>query len=178
MRVLRSVFLGSFSTVKELGLHMIVTIGEKNLTSRSQFMKVCLLRLPCQSFKNKEYVLVVFHIRCNNSDVRLKHPWLTNKEAVFTSPSHPIKTMNKNEIVLTLTQAKLSEVSCCFTRLHHSVLMAKGIAFFIWFVDCTLSNNNYYQYTWPNRKSASSKHTLSGPQKTDSGLLMHYQPYS
>ena len=25
---------------------------------------------------------------------------------------------------------------------------------------------------------ASSKHTLSGPQKTDSGLLMHYQPYS
>ena len=37
---------------------------------------------------------------------------------------------------------------------------------------------NYYQYTWPNRKSASSKHTLSGPQKTDNGLLMHYQPYS
>ena len=36
----------------------------------------------------------------------------------------------------------------------------------------------YYQYTRPNRKSASSKHTLSGPQKTDSGLLMHYQPYS
>ena len=26
-------------------------------------------------------------------------------------------------------------------------------------------------YAWPNRKSASSKHTLSGPQKTDSGLL-------
>ena len=37
---------------------------------------------------------------------------------------------------------------------------------------------NYYQYTRPNRESASSKHTLSGPQKTDSGLLMHYQPYS
>ena len=37
---------------------------------------------------------------------------------------------------------------------------------------------NYDQYTRPNRKSASSKHTLSGPQKTDSGLLMHYQPYS
>ena len=37
---------------------------------------------------------------------------------------------------------------------------------------------HYYQYTRPNRKSASSKHTLSGPQKTDSGLLMHYQPYS
>ena len=36
----------------------------------------------------------------------------------------------------------------------------------------------YYQYTRPNRKSASSKHTLSGPQMTDSGLLMHYQPYS
>ena len=45
---------------------MIVTIGEKNLVSRGQFKKVCLLRLPCQSFKNKEYVLVVFHIRCNN----------------------------------------------------------------------------------------------------------------
>ena len=39
-------------------------------------------------------------------------------------------------------------------------------------------NIHYYQYTRPNRKSASSKHTLSGPQKTDSGLLMHYQPYS
>ena len=39
-------------------------------------------------------------------------------------------------------------------------------------------NANYYQYTRPNRKSASSKHTLSGPQMTDSGLLMHYQPYS
>ena len=39
-------------------------------------------------------------------------------------------------------------------------------------------NTHYYQYTRPNRKSASSKHTLSGPQKTDSGLLMHYQPYS
>lgn len=38
-------------------------------------------------------------------------------------------------------------------------------------------NIYYYQYTRPNRKSASSKHTLSGPQKTDSGLLMHYQPY-
>ena len=37
---------------------------------------------------------------------------------------------------------------------------------------------NYYQYTRPNRKSASSKHTLSGPQMTDSGLLMHYQPYN
>ena len=37
---------------------------------------------------------------------------------------------------------------------------------------------DYYQYTRPNRQSASSKHTLSGPQKTDSGLLMHYQPYS
>ena len=36
----------------------------------------------------------------------------------------------------------------------------------------------YYQYTRPNRKSASSKHTLSGPQMTDSELLMHYQPYS
>jgi len=36
----------------------------------------------------------------------------------------------------------------------------------------------YYQYTRLNGKSASSKHTLSGPQKTDSGLLMHYQPYS
>ena len=36
----------------------------------------------------------------------------------------------------------------------------------------------YYQYTRSNRKSASSKHTLSGPQMTDSGLLMHYQPYS
>ena len=41
-----------------------------------------------------------------------------------------------------------------------------------------IDNLNYYQYTRPNRKSASSKHTLSGPQKTDSGLLMHYQPYS
>ena len=40
------------------------------------------------------------------------------------------------------------------------------------------TNIYYYQYTRPNRKSASSKHTLSGPQKTDSGLLMHYQPYS
>ena len=40
------------------------------------------------------------------------------------------------------------------------------------------SNKHYYQYTRPNGKSASSKHTLSGPQKTDSGLLMHYQPYS
>ena len=37
---------------------------------------------------------------------------------------------------------------------------------------------HYYQYTRPNRKSASSKHTLSGPQQTDSGLLTHYQPYS
>ena len=42
----------------------------------------------------------------------------------------------------------------------------------------SLLKKNYYQYTRPNRKSASSKHTLSGPQKTDSGLLMHYQPYS
>ena len=40
------------------------------------------------------------------------------------------------------------------------------------------ANRNYYQYTWPNRTSASSKHTLSGPQMTDSGLLMHYQPCS
>ena len=38
--------------------------------------------------------------------------------------------------------------------------------------------SHYYQDTRPNRKSASSEHTLSGPQKTDSGLLMHYQPYS
>lgn len=45
---------------------MVVMIGEKNLVSRGQFTKVCLPRLPCQSFKNKEYVLVVFHIRCNN----------------------------------------------------------------------------------------------------------------
>ena len=36
---------------------------------------------------------------------------------------------------------------------------------------------HYYQYTQPNRKSASSKHTLSRTQKTDSGLLMHYRPY-
>ena len=41
-----------------------------------------------------------------------------------------------------------------------------------------LLNLYYYQYTRPNRKSASSKHMLSGPQMTDSGLLMHYQPYS
>ena len=40
------------------------------------------------------------------------------------------------------------------------------------------ANQHYYQYTRQNRKSASSKHTLSGPQMTDSGLLMHYQPYS
>ena len=39
------------------------------------------------------------------------------------------------------------------------------------------TNTNYYQYTRPNRKSASSKHTLTGPEKTDSGLPMHYQPY-
>ena len=45
---------------------MIVMIGEKNLVSRGQFTKVCLLRLPCQSFKKNEYVLVVFHIRCCN----------------------------------------------------------------------------------------------------------------
>ena len=53
---------------------MIVTIGEKNLVSRGQFTKVCLLRLPCQSFKNKEYVLVVFHIRCNNFWCLFKTP--------------------------------------------------------------------------------------------------------
>ena len=41
-----------------------------------------------------------------------------------------------------------------------------------------LNNYHYYQYTRPNRQSASSKHMLSGLQKTASGLLMHYQPYS
>ena len=45
-------------------------------------------------------------------------------------------------------------------------------------IQLMLINSYYYQYTRPNRKSASSKHTLSGPQRTDSGLLMHYQPYS
>ena len=44
--------------------------------------------------------------------------------------------------------------------------------------DERIINLNYYQYMRPNRKLASSKHTLSGPQNTDSGLLMHYQPYS
>ena len=41
-----------------------------------------------------------------------------------------------------------------------------------------IANMHYYQYTRQIEKPASSKHTLSGPQKTDSGLLMHYQPYS
>ena len=53
-------------------------------------------------------------------------------------------------------------------------------------VSCFIGSNQlfdyiiiyYYQYTRPNRQSASSKHKLSGAQKTDSGLLMHYQPYS
>ena len=48
-----------------------------------------------------------------------------------------------------------------------------------WFYICLqYFTAHYYQYTRPNRKSASLKHTLSGPQKTDSGLLMHYQPHS
>ena len=47
-----------------------------------------------------------------------------------------------------------------------------------WKISMMIVHIYYYQYTWPNRKSASSKHTLSGLQKTDSGLLMHYQPYS
>ena len=32
---------------------------------------------------------------------------------------------------------------------------------------------HYYQYTRPNRKSASLKHTLCGPQKTDSSTHSH-----
>ena len=43
-------------------------------------------------------------------------------------------------------------------------------------VPLTYFNIYYYQYTRPNRKSASSKHTFSGPQKTDSGLLSIISP--
>ena len=37
-------------------------------------MKFCLLRLPCQSFKSKGYVLVVFRIWCNNCRCLVQTP--------------------------------------------------------------------------------------------------------
>ena len=59
------------------------------------------------------------------------------------------------------------------SRLLHCLLL-RGAPFAL-IRGHSLQNSNinmyYYQYTRPNRKSASSKHTLSGPQKTDSGLL-------
>ena len=61
--------------------------------------------------------------------------------------------------------------SRCIYRLLSSRLL--------WDFACYDLNYHYnYQYSRPNRKSASSEHTLCGPRKTDSGLLMHYQSYS
>ena len=73
-----------------------------------------------------------------------------------------------------------------------SVLLSSHASLFLWWIGivgwvskpnviCSFRGGgrvHYYQYTQPNRKSASSKHALSGPQKTDSRLLMHYRPYS
>ena len=65
---------------------------------------------------------------------------------------------------------KIGKFGSCFEHpLQNNLVIS-----YIWLIFAF----NYYQYTRPNGKSASSKHTLSGPQKTDSGLLMHYQPYS
>ena len=69
------------------------------------------------------------------------------------------------------------QVTHIFPRYEN--ILARFIGYRIVFSYISFPNKNYYyQYTRPNRKSSSSKHTLSGPQMTDSGLLMHYQPYS
>ena len=83
-------------------------------------------------------------------------------EEVFFYPSDLVNT--KTTIPLRVGEERWIYTSTLRVSvyIHHYSPPLRGIVVY------------YYQYTRPNRKSASSKHTLSEPQITDCGLLMHY----
>ena len=88
---------------------------------------------------------------------------------------HPLSTPVGNCPLCCLVPWQI-EIPVILWRNHKSVSLASTIIGVKG--ELKAKNKHYCQYTRPNRKSASSKHTLSGPKKTNYGLLMHYHPYS